>query len=324
MLSVATFKMCVVAWHIVPSSKAAKQTWQVETKQPRAREHQLRVLAKMMLVVLAFLAHWKSRDREDCHQCSFCNDEQSENSQRAPDSSKQIAERWVDIHRLRSSSLPPWQPMARNRQVGLNLAEQAPCVAASPKIMSMSPLSILKLHVWRSRILPLRSPMTSCLLSDVTAKWTQAWRQTGCWLQVHTTLLLTHARVSLNKSWLLERIQREKTLVWGRHEVNLHCQWSCLQVRKTFRSPQKPNGGSYGMCHSKAGDVSTSSKKQGVNGTKRIKGVDACLLLCLPLLDLIALARIVDCSSYVGKAATIIFALSCVRVCVCARGLEAN
>jgi hypothetical protein len=78
------------------------------------------------------------------------------------------------------------------------------------------------------------------------------------------------------------------------------------------------------VCCSKAGDVSTSSKKQGANRTKRIKGVDACLLLCLPLLDLIALAQIVDCSSYVGKAATIIFALSCVRVCVCARGLEAN
>jgi hypothetical protein len=38
-----------------------------------------------------------------------------------------------------------------------------------------------------------------------------------------------------------------------------------------------------------------------------------------PCLDL-ALARIVDCSSCVGKAATIVFASSC----VCARGLEAN
>jgi hypothetical protein len=37
-------------------------------------------------------------------------------------------------------------------------------------------------------------------------------------------ILLTHARLSLNKNWLLERIQREKTLVWGRYEVNLHCQ----------------------------------------------------------------------------------------------------
>jgi hypothetical protein len=41
----------------------------------------------------------------------------------------------------------------------------------------------------------------------------------------------------------------------------------------------------------------------------------------VPHLDLaLALARIVDCSSCVGKAATIIFASQC----VCARGLEAN